>query len=651
MRISKSQRPSSQTSDTTKLGNRILARYESANRATARVAHKFRWQHVGILLVLMLLIGLSTAGAVLRAAVCPFCSAVKQTLTEEMLTTDAVVFAKVLGPAKPAETSVDDLPTLDLMMNLEVTKVLKGKNLLTEGKTFTTVVPPSFQAGQECLVMGVITDRLSWSTPVKMTERSRSYILDLQELPEEGPQRLKFFLKYLEDPETLLAYDAYDEFARAPYADVKAIKGDMDRKQLLAWIQDSEVTINRKRLYYTMLGVCGTEEDLPLLEKLITSDDKRERAALDALSACYLTLAGEKGVALIEKQYLKNKDADYVDIYAAIAALRFHGTESDIIKVPRILEAMRLLLDRPDIADLVIPDLARWEDWSVMDKLVKMFKEADDDSKWVRVPIVNYLRSCPLPEAEKKIEELKEVDPQSVRRALLFFEVESGMDDSDDLDADFDKQLDELEKGGQSDKSKTDKSKTEGTGDGTNAAIDGSENGSGSPRVALRPVLSRDSVDADQALANDPDAQVISVSYVQPSGVESDPSSNALSTSDSLAGADETADQVDDVLTDGDEIEEGDAESQPSPATPLSSRETLPTSPSLPAEVRTASTNRNDQRTASVASSAANLSVSRTEDLPGSYTWLVVTLPVLANVILLVLAWSIFNGTFSRLFC
>ena len=32
------------------------------------------------------------------------------------------------------------------------------------------------------------------------------------------------------------------------------------------------------------------------------------------------------------------------------------------------------MLDRPQLADLVIPDLARWEDWSVMDRLVELFK-------------------------------------------------------------------------------------------------------------------------------------------------------------------------------------------------------------------------------------------------------------------------------------
>jgi hypothetical protein len=73
------------------------------------------------------------------------------------------------------------------------------------------------------------------------------------------------------------------------------------------------------------------------------------------------------------------------------------------------------------LADLVIPDLARWEDWSVMDRLVELFKTSDDESNWVRVPVVNYLRACPLPEAKTKLDELAKLDPETVKRANSFF--------------------------------------------------------------------------------------------------------------------------------------------------------------------------------------------------------------------------------------
>jgi hypothetical protein len=124
---------------------------------------------------------------------------------------------------------------------------------------------------------------------------------------------------------------------------------------------------------------------------------------------------------LVEELFLANKDAEYTDTYATIMALRFHGTEEKVIPRPRLLQGLRMMLDRPQLADLVIPDLARWEDWSVMDKLVELFKNSNDESSWVRVPVINYLRACPLPAAKVKLDELARLDPESIKRANSFF--------------------------------------------------------------------------------------------------------------------------------------------------------------------------------------------------------------------------------------
>jgi hypothetical protein len=37
------------------------------------------------------------------------------------------------------------------------------------------------------------------------------------------------------------------------------------------------------------------------------------------------------------------------------------------------------------------------------------------------VPVINYLRACPLPDAKQKIEELAKIDPESIKRANSFF--------------------------------------------------------------------------------------------------------------------------------------------------------------------------------------------------------------------------------------
>ena len=73
------------------------------------------------------------------------------------------------------------------------------------------------------------------------------------------------------------------------------------------------------------------------------------------------------------------------------------------------------------MADLIIPDLARWEDWSQLDRLVAMFKSADAKTTYVRMPIINYVRACPLPAAKQALEEFQQIDPEAVKRSLTFF--------------------------------------------------------------------------------------------------------------------------------------------------------------------------------------------------------------------------------------
>jgi hypothetical protein len=113
----------------------------------------------------------------------------------------------------------------------------------------------------------------------------------------------------------------------------------------------------------------------------------------------------------------KGRDVPFTETYAAVMALRFLGEESDIVPRARVLQSLRILLDEPKLADLVIADLARWEDWSVVDRLAELFEKAEADNIFVREPVVNYLRACPLPEAAAAITRLEKIDPEAVRRA------------------------------------------------------------------------------------------------------------------------------------------------------------------------------------------------------------------------------------------
>jgi hypothetical protein len=93
-----------------------------------------------------------------------------------------------------------------------------------------------------------------------------------------------------------------------------------------------------------------------------------------------------------------------------------------VVPKERLLTSMRLLLDNPDFADQVVLDLSRWEDWSVLDRLVTMFKQSDKKG-YVRQPVVTYLTvAAEQPgdvgqRATAALAELEAFDPETVKQA------------------------------------------------------------------------------------------------------------------------------------------------------------------------------------------------------------------------------------------
>lgn len=401
----------------------------------------------------------------LSSFACPFCSGVSQTFSEEMDTMDVAVICQ-LKNIGVFRAEADSNPQAEVPKStFVITAVIKGTEYVAVGDTFQCVYFGEDKKDRPFLAMATDAPNLQWSTPLILTERAEDYLGLLRSLNETratelaelrqtvksfqararknekskehlaaeeqlqaleselGVLRLDFFQDYLEDEDEMLARDAYDEFAKAPYAVVQALKPKMDHAKLIEFLNDPEVPSNRRRLYFTLLGVCGTKSDAAMLEQFMLSQDRKKKAGLDALIACYLLLTQEEGLAKVEKEFLQNKEAEYSDTYAAIMAIRFHGSEVDVIPRTRLATALHHMLERPELADLVIPDLARWEDWSVIPKLVDLFATADDNSSWVRVPVVNYLRACPLPIAQEKIELLKTIDAKAVGRAMTLFPV------------------------------------------------------------------------------------------------------------------------------------------------------------------------------------------------------------------------------------
>lgn len=365
------------------------------------------------------------------AQACPFCSAPSLTLSEQLAQSDAAVLVHWVEGTKPEEkTAGSTVYEVRKVVNSTDKKLKKGERI-----TLTR-----FRAGKEgdlFLLMGTQgATQIEWGSPLEVTEISFNYISQAPQ-PEAPPQqRLEYFLKFLEFPDSLISNDAYAEFANAPYKDITPLADKMPRDKIRKWVTSSDTPATRLGLYGLMIGLCGNDEDAKLIEKKIAEKTEDFRLGIDGIISGYLLLTGKDGLDMIDETKLKDKDIPFSETYAAMQALRFMWSYAEeTIPKERLRQSMRLLLDRPELADLVIADLARWKDWSIQDRLLELYDADEYNVPSVKRAIVRYylagMKDTPggddadqpshVIRAREILEKLREDDPKTVKQAERFF--------------------------------------------------------------------------------------------------------------------------------------------------------------------------------------------------------------------------------------
>lgn len=364
---------------------------------------------------------------------CPFCSAPSLTLSEQLAQSDASVLVQWVKAEKPEEKKAG-------FTQYEVREIVRGgKEGLKKGDRITLDRYRTGKPGDLFMLMGTKGAVIEWGSPLEVSEASYNYIAQSPspELPTK--KRLEYFIKFLEYPDQLVSNDAYGEFANAPYGDITQLSDVMPREKLREWITSSETPATRFGLYGLMLGLCGNEDDAQLMEAKIREKTEDFRLGIDGIISGYLLLTGDEGLNTINESKLKNKDVPFSETYAAMQALRFMWTYGDGKIAPERLQAsMRILLDRPELSDLVIADLARWKDWSVQDRLMALYGADEYNIPSIKRAIVRYMLvgSKDVPEAEgeavaelpphvvkarKMLDKLRKSDPKTVKDAERFF--------------------------------------------------------------------------------------------------------------------------------------------------------------------------------------------------------------------------------------
>jgi hypothetical protein len=350
------------------------------------------------------------------AAACPFCTAVKPSLSQ-----------------RREEAAVAALVELSRVQNgrwqLAVHKTLAGAKLLDDPHRITLETSKltgaaNAKAGQLALLLATREGKeqnLTWEF-VALDEIGYSYVARAPSRRLPPAERLSYYAKYLEHANPLVAEDAYLEFGHASYDEVAQVADQLPFAAMRQWIVDPMIPEARKGFYGLALGLAKSEQDrranMKVLRKLIDTPAADFRAGYDGILGGYLVLAGSDGLAWIEEKLLADPQARPGDLRHAATALRFiHEFGHGAIPAADLKRAMRRLLVRPELAAAAFVDLARWQDWECLDAVVALFDREEYSDPATSRAIVGYLVACPRPAAAEALARLRRRAPQRVAEA------------------------------------------------------------------------------------------------------------------------------------------------------------------------------------------------------------------------------------------
>ena len=388
----------------------------------------------------------SVASSVSLAAMCPFCDAPTLVMAEQIQQCDHLLLGKWVGGEKAT----------DLRGGTSKFEIIEiGFSKADRFQKGQIIEMPQYIAGLETATYSLMgpEDRLEdWHSPSEVTADAWTYLSKMP-MPVTDPkaqaERLMYFLPYFEHPDQLVSNDAFAEFAAAPYDVIVPLKDKLPREDILKWLTDPKTPVTRIGFYGLLAGLCGQLEDAPILEKKILVLDADFRLGIEGVMAGYLLIRGEEGLKVLEDAKMRSKVAlngegkemalPFSETYAVMQALRFMWTyEPDRLPKERLKQSMQILLDRPELADLVITDLARWKDWAVQDRLMAMYDNEKFSIPAIKRAIVRYLYYCsqdkgevaadgavpPRPDSALKAEEnlklLEMKDPKTVGDAKRY---------------------------------------------------------------------------------------------------------------------------------------------------------------------------------------------------------------------------------------
>jgi hypothetical protein len=337
---------------------------------------------------------LSTATALLLTApnsvsACPFCTVSGTTLVSEVAQADFILYGSLSNPQRdPDDPTGFGKGTTDLTIE----KVIKSNDIVKDKKKITIpkYLPPE-PGGKEYkyliyfnIVNGQIDPYRGEAFPAD--SKLPDYLTGAIDVrAKDSATRLRYFFDYLESPDITISSDAYGEFAMADYKEIREVASKLPAELILKWLKDPNTRGSRFGLYGLILGHSGKAADAKAIRDLLDDKDRSYTSGLDGVVTGYIMLNPKDGWEYLNG-LIKDSSKDFPIKYAALKTVRFFWEyRPDVIPTSQVLEAMKLLVDNPDIADMPIEDLRKWKVWEFTPLVLSYSNRESHNS----TPIIN----------------------------------------------------------------------------------------------------------------------------------------------------------------------------------------------------------------------------------------------------------------------
>lgn len=349
-------------------------------------------------------------------------------MRQDLAASSAVVVARLARPTPPNPAD----PVAEGVTDLVVGKVLKTHPAVARQKTIVlNRYLTADKMGSDTVLVGIDVDKGKfdpwWGKPVRPGSDLAKYVEGILKVSEKKPaERLRYFFDYLPHAETEIADDALLEFETAEYRDLRKVAATLPPDKLGAWLADRKTPARRVGMYALLLGHCSKDSarDAELLRAHLGRDGSYH--ARDFLLIGLVLLQPKEGWQAVREE-VGNPSKEFMSRFLALRAARFLAeSRPDVVAPDEVVRGITPFLDQPDISDIVVEDLRRWQRWEMTGRVLALRHQAQFKIPILERALVRFALGSPAAEAKAFVEEQRRLNPDRVSDAeeLLALEAE-----------------------------------------------------------------------------------------------------------------------------------------------------------------------------------------------------------------------------------